>query len=223
MASLGKKYLMALSGLVLSFFVLGHMLGNLLVFWGPEALNRYAFQIHSLPAAALWGVRLFLLTAALVHVITALVLKRENRKARAGGYAIEATVQASMASRSMMLSGALLLAFILFHLLHYTLRVVYDYDTTLAPYTLSSGKAVFDVYAMLISGFSHLWVSSCYIISVGFLCLHLSHGVSSLFQSLGLRNRTWRKRLDRFALAYGWTLFLGFASIPSAVLAGALR
>ena len=213
---------MALTGLALAGFVLVHMTGNLQMFMGPEAINQYAHFLQTLPPAVLWGFRIGLLLAAGVHVWMAILLTLENRRARPEKYRKDDTVQASIGSRTMPFTGSILLVFIVFHIFHYTVRTVYDYDA-LPSFILANGEPVFDVYAMMISGFSHLWVSGFYIFSMALLCPHMAHGVSSMFQSLGLRNAFWRKILDKVALAYGWVIFLGFISIPVAVQGGFLK
>ena len=215
-SSLGKKYLMAVTGLVLVLFVLAHLLGNLQIFIGPESFNAYAHKLQTLPLPLKWGFRLFLLVSLIVHIWMATLLTVENRRARPQNNVSEAVVQASFASRTMRWSGYILLAFIIFHILHFTVRVVYDYSNL--RYDLH-GVIVNDVYAMVISGYNHWYVSLFYIFSMGLLCMHLSHGVSSMFQSMGLRNRYWELRLNRFAVAFGWIVFLGFISIPLSVLA----
>ncbi len=215
-SSVGKKYLMAMTGLVLVVFVLLHMLGNLQIFIGPEALNFYAHKLQTLPAALKWGFRLFLLASLAVHVWMATLLTIENRKARPQNNVTEAVVQASYASRTMRWSGYILVAFIIFHLLHFTVRVVFDFSNL--RYDLH-GELVHDVYAMVIIGYSHWYVSLFYILSMGLLCMHLSHGISSMFQSMGWRNENWHHRLNLLAVVSGWFIFLGFASIPLSVLA----
>lgn len=246
LSSLTKKYLMAISGLVLVGFVLGHMLGNLQVypvFGGEEGFNAYAYKLHNLPYNILWVIRGFLLACLVVHVWVAVLLVLENRRARPENYRAQDYVQASYSSRTMRWTGPILLAFIIYHLLHFTVRVGpgAEYgDSELHPdvplmkdghkvvdyVEPTSGEVVYkmthDAYGMVISGFSSWPVSIFYIISMALLCLHLSHGVSSMFQSLGLRNKEWRKRLDRFAISYGWVVFLGFISIPIAVLTKAI-
>lgn len=220
MSSLVKKYLMALTGLILSGFVFVHMLGNLQVFMPPSAINAYAYFLHHmLPWEVLWGFRFTLLAAVVVHVWTAVQLKIENAAARPQTYHVNATVVASTPSRYMAFSGVVMLAFIVFHILHYTVRSVYPEFSHLMTYN-ADGEPIFDAYAMMVYGFSSkFWfVSAFYIVSMAALALHLSHGVSSMFQSLGLRNETWRYRLDKFAALYGVVIFLGFASIPAAVL-----
>jgi len=234
--TIGRKVIMALTGIVLVLFVLGHMVGNLLIFAGPDAINAYAYQLHSMPPALLWAIRLFLLACAALHVWMAVLLTLASRRARPQSYQKESTVQATYASRTMRMSGVILLAFIVFHIAHYTARIVpgMEYNETLTEVPLvqggeavfkSSGAPVmtFDVHTMMVQGFQVWWVSIFYLIAVGLLCMHLSHGFSSMFQTLGLRNKVWETRLNRAGLAYGWIIFLGFASIPLAVLAGVIQ
>jgi succinate dehydrogenase / fumarate reductase cytochrome b subunit len=231
---------MALTGLVLVLFVMGHMLGNLQIFLGAEVINAYAYKLHHvLPTAALWGIRLFLLLCVGIHIWAAVSLTLDNRRARPRGYAEEKMAQATYSSRTMRMSGIILLAFIIFHLAHFTVRNVpgmqYEAEGVLTPTEVplvKEGEAVlknghtvmtFNVNDMMVAGFQVWWVSAFYIIATGLLCMHLTHGVSSMFQTVGLRNALWRKRLDRAALVYGWVVFLGFAIIPLATLAGVLK
>jgi len=213
--SLVKKFLMAATGLVLALFVLGHMLGNLQVFAGsPEPLNRYAHFLQSL-GELLWLVRIFLLACVAVHIWMAVLLTIENRRARPVAYVKDATVQASLASRTMAWSGSVVLIFILLHLAQYTLQIIHPIFKSLEY--VEDGHRIHDVYGMVLVGFSSpLWVAF-YVVAIGLLCFHLSHGVSSMFQSLGVRNDKWRGWLDKVALAYGWIIFLGFISVPLAV------
>ena len=235
-STIGRKILMALTGFVLALFVLGHMLGNLQIFLGPDTINAYAFKLHhALPTALLWTVRLFLIICVAIHLWSAITLTLDNRKARPEHYSVKKSVQATYAAKTMRMSGIILLAFIVFHIAHYTARVIpgKEYNEQIADVVLmKDGKPViengqpvmtFDVYNMTIAGFQVWWVSAFYILAAGLLCLHLAHGVSSMFQTLGLRNKNWRKFLDRFSLAYGLVVFIGFAVIPAAVLSGVLK
>lgn len=247
-STIGRKVLMALTGLVLVLFVMGHMLGNLQIFLGADVINAYAYKLHHvLPAAALWGIRLFLLACVGIHIWAAVTLTLDNRRARPERYAKDRVVQATYASRTMRMSGVILLAFIIFHLAHYTVRVVpgKDYNETITGKlngevyngpimvplvkhgepVFDNGKPVetFNVNDMMVAGFQVWWVSAFYIVATGLLCLHLAHGVSSMFQTLGLRNKDWRKRLDLAASVYGWVVFLGFAIIPLAVMGGLIK
>jgi len=213
--SLVKKFLMAATGLVLALFVLGHMLGNLQVFAGsPGPLNRYAHFLQSL-GELLWLVRIFLLACVVVHVWMAVLLTLENRRARPIGYIKDATVQASYASRTMIWSGLIVLAFIIFHLAHYTIQIIHPIFKSMEY--VEDGHRIHDVYGMIMVGFSYPAVAVFYVVAIGLLCFHLSHGVSSLFQSLGVRNEKWRGRLNIIALAYSWIIFLGFVAVPIAV------
>lgn len=239
---------MALTGLVLVLFVMGHMLGNLQIFLGAEVINAYAYKLHHvLPTAALWGIRLFLLACVGVHIWAAVSLTLDNKKARPSNYADDKVVQATYASRTMRISGVILLAFIIFHIAHYTARVVpgKEYNSQIVgtmngetksvptevplvkngEIVLKNGDQVntFNVNDMMVAGFQVWWVSAFYIIATGLLCMHLAHGVSSMFQTMGLRNKLWRKRLDLVAVAYGWIVFIGFAVIPLAAITGLLK
>ena len=234
--TIGRKILMALTGLVLVLFVLGHMLGNLQIFFGPDAINAYAYKLHHvMPVAMLWGIRLFLLACIGVHIWAAISLTLDNRKARPQGYDQNKSVQATYSAKTMRMSGIILLAFIIFHIAHYTARIVpgKEYNQQIADVALvkhgepvlHNGEVVmtFNVNDMMIAGFHVWWVSAFYIIATGLLCMHLTHGVSSMFQTVGLRNQLWRARLDRFALIYGVVVFLGFAVIPVAAMTGILK
>jgi succinate dehydrogenase / fumarate reductase cytochrome b subunit len=203
---------MALTGLVLAGFVLGHMTGNLLMFKGAPAINAYAKWLHD-NTGLLWFARSVLLVSVFAHIWAGVQLTLENRAARAGGPAVEATRRATFASRTMPYSGVVMLGFAVFHLLHFTFRTV----------ALGGQDFGDDVHQMVVAGFSSRPVAVFYIVSMLLLCLHLSHGVSSVFQTLGLRNERWRGRLDCLALAYAWIVALGFIAIPLAVLTGVLK
>lgn len=244
-SSLGKKYIMALSGLVLSLFVLGHMVGNLQVFGDPYWINAYGYKLQHLPYGLLWMIRLFLLICVLAHIWAAITLKIQNKRARPSDYETKASVQASLASRTMIMSGLIILCFLIFHLLHYTVRSVpgHEYNQVILTSNgteypaevplLHHGKIKVDAYGealmvhnvhdMMIAGFSYPLISLFYLIGTYLLCMHLSHGVSSMFQSLGLRNETWRYRLDLIAKVYGWVTFLGYASIPLSIWFGIVQ
>jgi|TARA_B100000282_G_C31722147_1_gene486566 succinate dehydrogenase / fumarate reductase cytochrome b subunit len=219
-SSLGKKYLMALSGFVLIGFVFVHMAGNLQILMGQEKINAYAHTLQSLPLPLLWGSRLFLLLAVVVHAVTAYQLVKENRAARPNRNDIEKTQRAGIASLKMGLTGSILLAFIVFHLLHFTTRTIYpEYSEMLTTIGSPDSNEIHDVYSMVLAGFQHTWVSVFYVVAMFLLCGHLAHGVSSAFQSLGLRTENWRVKLDLVAKAYAWVIFIGFSIVPILVLA----
>lgn len=254
MSSLGKKYIMAVTGLILVGFVIGHMFGNLQMFLHPDWMNEYAYKLQHFPYGLLWVVRGVLLVAVVLHVWMAVLLVLENRRARPQSYAVNKPLQASFASRTMRWSGLILLAFIVFHILHFTVQSVhpefqdltvplqgadhsgeyaqsrtlwgvYDDLSAYGQFRESPALRVHDVHSMVAIGFSRqFWyVSVFYIISMGLLCLHLSHGISSMFQSLGLRNASLRRRLDKVATVIAIVLFIGFSSIPAASLLGIIE
>ncbi|MBI1760094.1 MAG: succinate dehydrogenase cytochrome b subunit [Acidobacteria bacterium] len=212
-SSLGKKYVMALTGLGLYLFVIIHLLGNLQVFAGPTKINEYAHTLKAAPPV-LWGARSGLLTLVWLHIIAAIQLALANRKARPQTYAVGKPVASTFAQRTMVVSGLLLLAFILFHLSHFTLGWINpQYLEFHDPIT-----GYHDVRRMMIEGFSNPLVAVFYIVSMGLLLLHLSHGVSSTFQSLGLRSKKTFGFFDKLAKVSGLLLFLGNSAVVVAIL-----
>jgi succinate dehydrogenase / fumarate reductase cytochrome b subunit len=216
-SSLGKKYLMAISGLLLFLFVIVHMLGNLQVYLGPEVMNNYAHFLKSKPGL-LWSARTGLFIVAVVHITTALQLAAENRSARPIKYSYGKPTGATFASRTIVVSGLILFAFIVYHLLHFTLGV-----TNPEFMSLRDAEGHHDVYRMTVIGFQSPWVSAFYIFSMALLLLHLSHGVGSLFQSLGLRNNRNVNAVLTFSRIAAALIFIGNCSIPISIMAGAVR
>lgn len=219
-SSLGKKYIMALSGAGLFLFVTGHMIGNLQLFLGPAALNRYAHFLQS-NVELLWPVRVGLLALIVLHVWSALRLWAENNEARPVPYGNgKPAYGSSLASRTMLVGGVVVGVFVVYHLLHYTVcaQAVSLSGKDFAHLTDAAGHH--DVYAMVVYGFSVWPVSVFYIVAVGLLCLHLSHGAAAMFQSLGLRNHTWWPVLERGAKIWALALFVGYILTPGAVLLG---
>ncbi len=213
-STLGKKYLMAITGLLLLLFVIVHMLGNLQIFLGPETINAYGAFLKSKPML-LWSARAGLLALAAIHIWAAATLAAKNRAARPATYRVKRSAGASYASRTMVWSGLIILAFIIYHLLHFTVGTV---NPELLQ--LKDGAGRHDIYRMLVSGFSYPLVSGFYILSMALLCVHLSHGASSLFQSLGFRSGFKKIWGDRLAVVLAWGIFAGNSSIPLAILLG---
>ncbi len=212
--SIGKKILMAVTGLIVFGWVCGHMLGNLQIFISQNQMNTYAEKLQAL-GPLLWALRIFVLTIFVVHIWFGIKLKLEAWSARPVGYRSVHTLKATLASRTMIWTGLTIFCFVVYHLLHYTFRVT---NPELANLTDSMGRP--DVYTMVIKGFSNPIVSIFYILAVGLLSYHLSHGVASMFQSLGLSSDKWQTRLHRLAWLATVILFVGFASIPAAVIGG---
>jgi len=205
--SIGKKVVMATTGVILFGFVIGHMLGNLQVFMGANQMNAYAAMLKA-NAALLWGVRIVLLVAVILHIVAAVQLTRMSQRSRPEGYHYKDVIQADYAARTMRWSGPIIAVFVIYHLLHFTTGSVHPrFD-------------VHDVYRNVISGFRVWPVSLFYIIAMVALAFHLWHGVWSMFQTLGLINPKSDKIIHRLAAIATLALVIGFISIPMAVLTG---
>lgn len=217
-SSIGRKWIVALTGLALFGFVVGHLIGNLQMFLGsPEPINRYGAFLQGL-GELLWAIRLGLLAMLVLHVVFTIKLRMENRAARPVNYAVTNRRATTFAARWMLLSGLMVLCFIIFHLLHFTVQSV---DPSYL--TLKDQHGRHDVYRMVIKGFSNPYVSAFYIVAVGLLAMHLNHGIASLFQTLGLNSGKLRPLWEKGGPAFSWLLFIGYASIPVAVLTGILK
>ncbi len=213
-SSIGAKFLMAASGLGLVLFVIAHMLGNMQVFLGPEAINAYAAKLQSL-GALLWVARIGLLLMFGLHVATAIRITRQNRAARPIPYAVHKPFQSSFASRTMLMSGLIVLAFAIWHLLHFTFGSV-DAES----YRMAHQGATPDVYAMLVHAFRQPVVAVSYMFAMLLLALHISHGLGSLVQSLGLTNRRTRSCCMCAGRLVALVIFAGNLSMPLAILCG---
>ncbi|MBI2880309.1 MAG: succinate dehydrogenase cytochrome b subunit [Candidatus Tectomicrobia bacterium] len=216
-SSIGAKVTMAVTGILLFLWILGHLLGNLLIFAGRDATNAYAHGLRQMPAL-LWAARLGLLVVFVLHVVSAYRVWRQNRASRPQGYAVYDPASATYAGRTMMVSGVLVLLYAAYHLLHFTFGVTNpEYWTMFDP----QGRP--DVYSMVVQGFSNAAVSAAYIVAMALLGFHLSHGVTSFFQTLGYRNTYQNAFTRRLGPASAVVIALGFISIPLAVLSGLLK
>jgi succinate dehydrogenase / fumarate reductase, cytochrome b subunit len=213
-SAVGKKAVMAVSGLVLFAFVLGHMLGNLKLYMGPRAINDYAAFLRSAgapelpPGALLWTVRLVLLAAVGLHMGAAWQVSRASWAARPHAYAVRPRIHTTYASRTMRWGGVIILLFVIYHLLHLTWG------------TLHPSFVPGDVYHNVVSGFQVWWVALFYVAAQVALGFHLYHGLWSLFQSLGGNHPRFNRWRNGFAHAFAWIVTLGNVSFPLAVLAG---
>jgi succinate dehydrogenase / fumarate reductase cytochrome b subunit len=220
-SSIGKKLIVALTGLVMVGFLLGHMSGNMLVFVGQDAFNSYAVLLHHLlHGAGIWIARIGLLTALVLHVAATISLVRQNKAARKN-YENKATIQASRSSLIMIWSGLTILAFIIYHLMHFTVRIGNEYDNpalyTDTAHMAATGEFRHNAWQMVIDGFSVWYVVLFYIIAVTLLCSHLRHGVQSIFQTLGWRSKRSASAIDLLSKGYAAFIWLGFVSIPIAI------
>ena len=218
-SSLGKKFIMAASGFVLFLFVIGHLAGNLQIFLGREAINRYGHFLQTNPEL-IWPARLFLLVMVGLHIWAAVKLSLENKAARPVGYAQYQPVGSSYASRTMLMSGLIIFVFVVYHILHFTVQVRYINLTGQSFVDFTDPEKRHDIFKMMVVGFNNRWVSGFYIVGMALLSLHLSHGVSSMFQSIGWKNRAYGPLLDKLARIAAVLIFLGYSSIPLAILCG---
>jgi succinate dehydrogenase / fumarate reductase cytochrome b subunit len=217
-SSIGKKMIVAVTGVVLIVFVIGHLLGNLQIFLGPTWINGYSQHLRDL-GPLLWLIRIFLLVTVVIHIYVTIRLAIDNRRARPTPYIERDYVKATFASRHMLMSGLIVFAFIIYHLAHFTVRVTDRRFALLKADPLGH----YDVYSMMVYGFQNIYVSAFYIVGLFLLALHLSHGSSSFFQSLGLNNQKLTPRLARGGRIFAWLLFAGYTSIPVAILLGLVR
>jgi len=218
-SSLGKKYIMAITGCALFIFVVGHMIGNLQIFLGWEAINRYGSFLQNL-GELLWVARIGLLVMVVLHIVSAVRLTAENRAARGQAYVVFKPAGSSYASRTMMMSGLIIAAFIIYHLLHFTVQTQQINLTGKDFHDLVDAKGRHDVFAMMVTGFSNGWVCLFYVVAMALLCLHLSHGVSSMFQSMGWKKGYYKPLLENGARLLAILIFAGYVLIPIAVKLG---
>lgn len=215
--SISKKALMAITGLLLSGFIFAHIGGNLTIYLGPDALNAYGAKLRNL-GPLLWVARGGLLVLFVTHLFLAISLTLENRKARPVPYHCHEMKETSIAARTMMLSGLVLLCFLLYHLSHFTLHWTHPSFSHLYD---SEGRH--DVYKMVILGFQSPLIAAAYVASMAALCIHLSHGLASLPQSLGLNRAEWVPCLEKMAKGVSLLIFIAYSSIPISVLMGWLQ
>ena len=217
-SSVGRKIIVAVTGVILIVFVIGHLLGNLQIFFGPEWINSYSQHLRDL-GPLLWLIRIVLLITVILHIYFTILLAIENRRARPEPYRDRNYAKASWASRHMAVSGLVVLAFIIYHLLHFTARKFNPQFPLLKLDPLNR----YDVYSMMVYGFQNVYVSIFYIVGLFLLTLHLTHGSSSLFQSLGLNNQRLTPKLAISGRIFAWLLFIGYVSIPVAILLGLIK
>ena len=211
----GKKYVMAITGIVLMLFVLGHMVGNLKIYLGADSLNAYSHWLRDVGEPAvprevlLWIVRIVLLVAVFAHIDSAARLTRSNRRARPVGYeASREYAAADFASRTMRWTGPIIALFVIFHLL--------DLTWGTANPDFNSG----DPYANVVASFERVPVAIVYVLANLALAVHLYHGSWSLFQTMGWtwpRHNEWRRY---FAIAFATVIAIGNISFPIAVVTG---
>jgi succinate dehydrogenase / fumarate reductase cytochrome b subunit len=214
--SIGKKVIMAVTGLILFGFVVVHMLGNLKAFQGQDYFNNYALFLREVGnpvlghEQALWLTRIILLSAVVLHIVAAVQLTKMEYDSRQVRYTRFKPVQATLASRTMIWGGIVIFLFIIYHILHLTTGTVHpDFHHE-------------DAYGNMVRGFQQWYVSLFYILAVGALGMHLYHGAWSMFQTLGLNSSNYNHALRWFSIIVAIFIFVGYAVLPLAVMAGIL-
>jgi len=210
--TVGKKAVMAVTGVVLFGFVIAHLIGNLQIFLPPDAINRYSAALKSLPAL-LWSARIVLLVSVVLHIWSSIQLARLQSVARPVRYVRKVNEHSTYASRTMMWSGPILLAFIIFHLLHFTFGTIHP----------GGHFDEHNVYNNVVTGFQVWPISLFYVIAMVMLCYHLYHGLWSMFQTLGVSHPVYTSWLRVAAKIIAVAIAVGEISIPVAVLAGFVK
>lgn len=210
---------MAITGIMMIGFLVGHIAGNLLIFLGPEAINSYAVGLRELfHGAAIWILRIGMIVALILHVRAGIVLSLRNRASKGRNNTKVASVSSSFASRTMAYTGILILVYVMYHLSHFTLGGAHS---EYFSYVDSAGRH--DVYRMVVESFQQPIISASYIIAMIVTGLHLNHAVSSAFQTLGLNHPRYTPLINSMGPALGIILMLGFISIPVAILTGIVQ
>ncbi len=211
--TVGRKVLMGVTGLIMVLFVVVHLLGNTSIFAGPDGINAYAEKLHGL-GPFVWAFRLFLGAVLALHVIFGLLLTLENWGANPNRYAVKKMLKATFASETMIWTGLLLLSFLVYHLLQFTVRVTPDVVLGVDM------EGRIDVFTMVRSSLRILPISLIYIAAMVTLYLHLSHGIQSIFQSIGLSNDKTLPQYTALGMALSVLFLVGYSAIPILILAG---
>ncbi|MDA0838803.1 MAG: succinate dehydrogenase cytochrome b subunit [Planctomycetota bacterium] len=212
-SSIGLKFIMAFTGLGLLGFVIAHVTGNCLIFLGEDVINDYGRNLRKMPFV-LWPARAALLGMFLAHVWAVLKIRRINLISRQIPYVSQNQVQSTPQSRTMLLTGFLLLGYIIYHLMHFTGGMFIVEPDDLAG---------LDVYAMVVKSFKSPLVAVLYIIAMCVLGIHLSHGIESALKTLGLSDPRYNRQVQTMSQLISAIIVLGYISIPLAVLTGNLE
>jgi succinate dehydrogenase / fumarate reductase cytochrome b subunit len=216
-SSVGRKIIMAVTGIVLVAFVCVHLLGNSSVFLGADAINAYAQKLHSL-GPFVWVFRLVMLAAFAIHIIFGIQLTLENRAATPEKNVQVKRLKTGFGAETMIVSGLVMLAFVVYHLLQFTVRV-----TNPEIYIPLGNSGMVDVYYMVVNGFKSTLTVIIYLIGMAFLFLHVSHGFQSLFQTIGLSNDKSLPVMGMVSKLVGFVLLVGYISIPLLIVAGLIK
>src|SRR5512133_1722547 len=214
--SIGRKAVMAVTGLLMVVFLIGHLLGNMTIFKGPDGINAYAEHLHALQPIV-WGNRIVMGIAIILHVILAIQVTLENWAAKPVKYAVSRSLKATFASKNMIWTGVVVAVFVGYHLLQFTIRAT----PGLALGTDTLGR--FDVFTMVITSLSGVIVAAVYVVAMLAVFFHLTHGIQSLFQTSGLSNAVMLPRYGIVGKLLSAIFLIGFGSIPVVILLGMLK
>lgn len=218
--SIGKKIVAAATGVILFLFLVGHMLGNLNIYGGPEKIDQYSLHLRTFMegflgfGGFLWIVRIILLVAVVLHIVSVFLLIKQNRRARGIRYRKRRRFVTSLAAVTMTLTGPWILIYIVLHILQFTTGTIQPTPFEETPQGLGS------VYFNLWNAFQVWWISAVYVLTMAFIAMHLYHGLWSLAQSLGWNDQDRNRGLKVFATVSALTIFVGFSSVPILVWTG---
>jgi succinate dehydrogenase / fumarate reductase cytochrome b subunit len=216
-SSVGRKIIMAVTGIVLVGFVCVHLLGNSSLFVGADAINAYAQKLQSL-GPFVWVFRLVMLVAFALHIGFGIQLTLENKAATPEANVQVKRLKTGFGAETMIVSGLVILAFVVYHLLHFTVRV-----TNPEIYVPLGDQGMVDVFIMVVKGFKSTLPVIVYLVGMGFLFLHVSHGFQSLFQTLGLSNDKSLPAMGMISKLVGFVLLLGYIAIPLSIVFGSIK
>src|SRR5512134_2052509 len=214
-SSVGRKVLMGGTGLIMVLFVIVHLLGNSSIFAGPDGINAYAAKLHGL-GPFVWAFRLFMLVMLGIHVLFGILVTLDNWSANPEKYKVKKMLKATFAGETMIWTGLLLLVFVVYHLLQFTVRITPDVVLG------EDAKGRFDVFAMVTGSFRHASIAAIYVAAMVTLFLHVSHGVQSVFQTIGWSNEKTLPTYTRISTALALLFLLGYSAIPLLIVAGIL-
>lgn len=218
-STVGRKILMAVTGLAMVFFVIAHLLGNSSVFIGPDGINAYAAKLQGL-GPFVWVFRLVMLILFSVHVFFGIQLTLENRAAKPQAYAVKKNLRTTFDAKNMIWTGTLIAAFLIYHLLHYTIQVINPEISSGMNKDLAGRP---DVFRMVVLNFQNIFISALYVFAMIVLTLHLTHGLQSFLQTLGLNNESTLPVIIKIGKVIAVFLFLGYISIPVIIFTGIMK
>lgn len=212
----GKKLIMAFTGVFLFFFIIVHLIGNSTILLGPDGINAYTQKLHSVPAFV-WLFRLFMITIFSIHVYFGIQLYLQNKQSKPVQYAVKKSLKATFASKNMIWTGISIAVFLTYHLLHFTFRMI-----SVGPLSLDSLQRP-DVYSMVLTGLTEIPSLIIYTLGLAALVLHLSHGIQSLFQTLSIMTENMQTCLIKASKTAAVVIFIAYLTIPAVIITGILK